>query len=340
MRTDVASVIGHPFSVVTTRDGRWAFVSLDSTVGVFSAGSFLPQPVRTIAVPGQAAGQALTPDGKHLIVTDFAAGGSIIDIAAATSGSPSADPVAATLAAPSGTGSVEVAVTPDGRYALVTLENSKALAVFDVGVALRADQGRSAYLGQVPVGDGPVGVAISPEGRWAYVTSEGRRGSAGTVSVIDLSRATTDPAKAVVATVAADCSPVRVITSPDGSIVWVTARGSDEVLAFSATRLRSDPAHARLAQVPVGPAPVGLALAHGGRYLVVGDSNRFGAANAPADVRILDVAAALAGRPATVATVPADGFPRDLAITPDGRTALVPNYSTEHLQAIDLTALP
>jgi hypothetical protein len=45
----------------------------------------------------------------------------------------------------------------------------------------------------------------------------------------------------------------------------VTARGSDAVLGFSATALRTDPRHALLAQVQVGEAPVGLALSGDGQ---------------------------------------------------------------------------
>lgn len=66
-----------------------------------------------------------------------------------------------------------------------------------------------------------------------------------------------------------------MITSPDGKVVWVAARGSDAVLGFAASTLRTDPGHALVAQVQVGEAPVGLVLADLGRRLIVADSNRF-----------------------------------------------------------------
>jgi hypothetical protein len=44
---------------------------------------------------------------------------------------------------------------------------------------------------------------------------------------------------------------VRVITSADGRVVWVTARGSNALLGFAADRLRTDPARALLAGVQV-----------------------------------------------------------------------------------------
>jgi DNA-binding beta-propeller fold protein YncE len=143
-----------------------------------------------------------------------------------------------------------VAISSDGRYTFVTLEISDYLAVFDLQKALTGGFGPSDFVGTVPLGIAPVGLAVSPDGRWIYATSQTRKGGtstgrrAGTLTAISLRRAETKPAAAVVATVPAGCSPVRVITSADGNVLWVTARGSDAVLGFSATRLRADPRHA------------------------------------------------------------------------------------------------
>jgi DNA-binding beta-propeller fold protein YncE len=100
-------------------------------------------------------------------------------------------------------------------------------------------------------------LALSPDGRWLYSTSEIETNLArGTLSVINVAAAEHDPARAVMATVAAHCLPVRVVVSRDGGTVWVTARESDQLLAFSSAKLRTDPAHALLAAVRVGEAPV------------------------------------------------------------------------------------
>ena len=190
----------------------------------------------------------------------------------------------------------------------------------------------------------PVGLAVSPDGQWLYATSELARAAPasaqGTLTVISLRRAETDPAASLVATVAAGCSPVRVITSASGSVVWVTARGSDRVLGFSAARLRTDPTHSMIASVEVGEAPVGLALVDGGRRIVVADSNRFSASGASSSLAAVDVVAALAGRPALLGYLPAGGFPREMALEPDGRTLLVSNFSSGQLEAVDVADLP
>jgi DNA-binding beta-propeller fold protein YncE len=140
----------------------------------------------------------------------------------------------------------------------------------------------------------------------------------------------------VVATVDAGCSPVRVITSADGGVVWVTARGSDRLLGFSAARLRTDPARSLIASVEVGEAPVGLALVDGGSRIVVADSNRFSAAGASSSLAVVGAAAALAGRPGLLGYLPAGGFPREMALEPGGRTLLVSNFSSGQLEAVDV----
>jgi hypothetical protein len=94
----------------------------------------------------------------------------------------------------------------------------------------------------------------------------------GTLTVISLQRAETDPSASVAATVMAGCNPVRVITSADGREVWVTARESDDLLCFSAAALPDDPARALVAPLsPSLPARV-----PGGGFMIVGQSGRYG----------------------------------------------------------------
>ena len=93
-----------------------------------------------------------------------------------------------------------------------------------------------------------------------------------------------------------------MITSADGGVVWVTARGSDRLLGFSASRLRTDSARSLIASAEVGEAQVGLALVDGGTRIVVADSNRFSAAGATSSLAVVDVPAALQGQPACSAT--------------------------------------
>jgi DNA-binding beta-propeller fold protein YncE len=338
-RTAMFTVPGNPFGVAVTPDGRWAFVAESGgSIEVFRVtGPLTLVPVRSIPVPGVPLGETITPDGKYLLA---AAGDGAIVISVARAVAGAADAVAGTLSAsasggPGGGGAIEVAVSPDGRFAFVSLENADKAAVFNLGKALAGGFGPADYVGAIPLELAPVGLAVSPDGRWLYATSEIASPSVGTLSVVSLARAETDPAASVAATVDAGCQPVRVITSADGTEVWVTARGSDDLLCFSAARLASDPARALVSAVRVGEAPVGLAAVRGGSIMVVADSNRFGVRGGGADLDVVSVAAALSGGPAVVGHVRAGLFPRDMTVAPDG-TLLVSNFSSGQLEAVAL----
>jgi DNA-binding beta-propeller fold protein YncE len=160
------------------------------------------------------------------------------------------------------------------------------------------------------------------------------------IFVIDVARARIDPAQSVIATVRAGCSPVRLVVSPAGDVPYVSARNSDALLAFETRKLLSDPAHALTSTIPVGRAPVGVALIEGGRRLVVANSNRFsGNADSPQSLAVIDVGKLAAGAAAVVRSIPAGSFPRELSLTADERTLLVTNFSSRTVEFVDPTRL-
>lgn len=346
---------GNPFGVAVTKDGRWAFVAVQAEpqqlVEVLRIEA-APAPVEVRAIPlphgSSALGVTMTSDGRYLLVASDT-GAVVLDVARTEQGRPGA--VLGTLQAPDQGGAIEVAVSPDGDYAFVSEEDAGAVAVFNLRRAVTRGFGPADYVGSTPMGVAPVGLAVSPDGRWLYATSEiapgnvrpgtgAGPGETGTLSVIDLRQAETGPASSVTATADAGCDPVRVVTSPDGAQVWVTARESDDVLCFSAAKLASAPSSALVAIVRVGEAPVGLIMVRGGSRLVVADSNRFGASGARSDLAIVNVAAALAGKAALLGHVPAGQFPRELAVTPDGSVLLAGNYASRQLEAVSGPSLP
>jgi DNA-binding beta-propeller fold protein YncE len=362
VRTARVAVKGSPFGVAAA--GRWAFVAVPDGVDVLRAGrSLAPAVVRTIPVAGGPAGLAITPDGRYLLAAD-GRGAVVISIARAERGTAKA--VIGTLSAPlKDDSAIEVAISPNGQFAFVTLEYADRAVVFKLGQALRRGFGAADYVGSIPLGLAAVGLAVAPGGRWLYATSElalpprsasaGQRGRLyatselarvsatatqhGTLTVIDLRRAETRPASSVVATADAGCQPVRVITAANGREVWVTARGSDDLLCFSAARLASDPAHALVAVVRVGEAPVGLAAVRGGSLIVVADSDRFDQPGAVAGLDVVNVAAALRGRRAVVGHIPSGLFPREMALLRSG-TLLVSNFGSDQVEAVAVADLP
>src|SRR5438034_11541018 len=122
----------------------------------------------------------------------------------------------------------------------------------------------------------------------------------GTLAIVDVRKAQTSPGSSVVRVDNAGCGPARVLASPDGKHVWVTSGGGNALEAFSAAKLLSDPKHALVAKVAVGQIPLGLVLVSNGTRMVVADSNRDSVGTASADLMVIDVDKALAGKAALV----------------------------------------
>ena len=183
-------------------------------------------------------------------------------------------------------------MTPDGHYALVTYQNTSNVGVFNLHRALHRGFSPADLVGLIPVGPQPIGVAVAPNGGLAYVTSQPRQASAsgnGVVNVISVAKAETRPAASVIKTVSAGCKPSRVVVSADGQQLWVTAGGSNALLGFSAPKLLSDPGHALLARVPVGPLPLGLMIINHGTRIVVADSDRDNQPGVSPSLAVVDV---------------------------------------------------
>lgn len=360
-------LLRQPFGVVAT--DRYAFVDLaDGTLAVLSTTGRRPRVVRSISIPGKALGCSLTRDGRYLLIADGLQGATVVSVARAESGAP--QPVIGRLTPPRGshlraTGAIETSSSADGRYVFVSLEYGTAggaIAVFKLGSAAHPRPGRGDYVGAITLGRAVVGSTLSPDGRYLYVTSEARRLSraerhrrrtqkrthpgalnsgsrlpAGTVSVVSVAAVEHhDLSRAVIATAPAMQQPVRVVVSPDGRIVWVTARASNRVLAFSAAKLRTDPSHALLSSVRVGVEPVGLALFDGGKRLLVADSDRYQVAHAHPALTVVDTAAVLGHRSAVLATLRAGGFAREIAVEPNGRSAFVTDFNSGELETVHL----
>jgi len=331
---------GRPFAVQETPDGRFTFVTLGAGLAVLHNGSGLaPTLERTIAIPGAEKGLAISGNGRYLLAAG-GAGAVVISVAGAEQGA--ADVVVGRLASPRGTGAVGVLISPDDTYAFVTLQNTTTMAVFNLAKALRSGFGPSDFVGYVPLGVHPVGIARSPDGNWLYATSlqrhPGAMPSEGTLSVISMHRAEIRPAASVVQTVNAGCSPARIIT--DGKTVWVTARDSNTLLGYSAARLLSKPGHALLAEVKVGLAPIGLTYAAGRSRIVVADSGLNGPPGRNGTLAVVSPAAALAGRPALLGTVPAGPLTRALTLASGGKTVLAASEGSGQVQALDIRNLP
>ncbi len=338
---------GKPFAVLVTPDKKFSFVTLGNSLAVLSNPAILsngtglvPKLVHTLQVPGANKGDAITKDGKYLLLAT-GGGAKVINVHEAEQGNVV---VLGTLDSPNGRGAVQVELSPDDQFAFVTLQSSGGMAVFNLRQALANGFAASSFVGIVPTGEEPVGVAVSadPGHKWLYVTSmrklNATNPSEGFVSVVSLRKAEVKPAKAVISNATAGCSPVRVMTSKDGSVVWVTARESDALLGFSAPKMRTDPGNSLIARVDVGEGPIGETFVANGSRIVVANSDLKNLPNATPNVSVVSTAQALAHKPALLGQLKTGDLPRQFYA--QRKRLLVTNYGSGQLQAVKIADLP
>ncbi|AMY09312.1 PQQ-dependent catabolism-associated beta-propeller protein [Luteitalea pratensis] len=368
---------GNPFQAVPTSDGCHVFVSLAGPtepsdprrpprpgapvggVAVVSRVGGEPLLTRMLQLEGSPWGMALTRDDGLLIVAsdDRVA---FIDSARLIAGS--ADAILGYLHDAPTAGRFYANVTPDDRWLFLSDESAQAISVVDLAKARASGFDNSAVIGQIPTGRAPIALTFSMDHRHMYTTSqvapavygwpavcsapgsEAARQTAkyaeGAILVVDVSRATHDPANAVVSAAPAGCNPVRLATSASGDVAYVSARTDNALLAFDTRRLLIDPSHALIGRVPVGDAPVGVAVLDGGARIAVTNSNRFGGSSATQNLTIIDARKITSGAAAVLGTVPAGVFPRELRLTNDGKTLLLTNFGSKNLAMIDMARLP
>ena len=358
---DVA-VPGAPMSAVATPDEQTVFVSLNSTqprqlngIAILRCTDGRYRFERIIPLEGQPTIAAFTHDGKMLVVPDdtFIA---FVDTERALSGV--GDPISGFIEDVPGDdgGAIYAAISPDDRFAFVAEEQSAKITVIDMqkaraGGAIAHDDIVSEFL----IGNAPIALIFSKDGRYLFATvqialkrygyaltcepetaSAAPREAPGAIVTIDVAKAASDPDHSIVSNVPAGCHPVRAALSPDGSTLWVTARKSNAVLAFSTSKLLAGSAGAQVAEVKVGAAPVPIIVTPDGKYVLAGNSNRFAQAGAGnQDLVVID-----AHRRVVVGGIPVGTFPRQLTQTRSGSTIFLANYGSNTITVIDPTAIP
>ena len=264
-----------PSGVAATPDGRFVYVTNNHgpefSISVIDVES--NSVIATIPMGPMPSGVATTPDGRAAYALSSGAV-SAIDTATNT--------VAATTQIGGNSGSISIAITPDGRFAYIanaflntvsvldTATNTVTATVpvgpapFDVAVA---PDGRFAYtVNLVAIEDAlsvsdtatntvvagvaleqfSQGIAIHPGGRFAYVTN----GLSNTVMVVDL------PTNSRVATIPVGANPFRVAVTPDGRFAYVTNQESGSVSVIDTA------SNTVISTLPVGPLPQGVAFAN------------------------------------------------------------------------------
>jgi DNA-binding beta-propeller fold protein YncE len=357
------STPGNPFQALPSVDGCWVFVSIvrgandNAAIALYRRSQGSLRHVRDLHIAGSPTGMALTSDGKLLVVADNDRV-AFIDTDRLIAGESGA--ILGYLVDTTAKGRVYASVTPDDKFAFIADENSATVSVIDIAKARASRFDISATVGKIPTGAAPIAMVFTADRRHVFITSQRAPASyawrieckreannpandltpvspEGAIHVVDLARAVTDPAHSIVSNTPAGCSPVRLVLSPDGTRAYVTARNSNALLAFDASTLTSGSPAEPIGRVPVGSSPVGVAVVDQGRQIVVTNSNRFaGGAGDRQSLTVIDAARAMQGAGAIVGAIPAGTFPRELRVTPDGRTLILTNFGSRTVQMIDL----
>lgn len=150
-----------------------------------------------------------------------------------------------------GGNSHHIEISPDGRWALITVGNKNEVAILDT----RTDS----WVKSIPVGEGPTYTVFSQDSKWAYVSSM----KANLVSVIDTEQMLVTHAIQV-------DNPDHLALSPDGLTLYVTSRDANKVSVIDTDKNEVTTA------IAVGKGPHGIAVAKRQESLFIFVGNRGG----------------------------------------------------------------
>jgi PKD repeat protein len=190
-----------------------------------------------------------------------------------------------------------VALTPDGRFGLITRAGVKTLAYVDLTGVTPA-----LLAGGTKVARGAFGVTVTPDGTKALVTNK----TGGTLSVVDLTGLPVVPSPAAVTTLAVGDSPGAVAVTPDGRTAVIAEAGSSDaarIVDLSALTSATVPLATPTA---ANPDPFGVAImaGPGGPLAAIADT-------AAGTVSIVDLTSRT-----VVRTIDAGPGPQGLAMFP------------------------
>ena len=287
-----------PFAYITN--------SIDNTVSVIDTATNNVK--ATVNVGLNPHGVAVTPDGTKVYVANtnnegFNTNSNISVIDTATN-KVTANVYQEGMISPMG-----VAVTPDGTKVYVT--DSSSGYVFAINTT--TNQIATTWLG---AGEFPSGVAVTPDGTKVYVAvAYAELGTEpenypGFVDVYDTRTHTF-----FVVTVGTGANGVAI--TPDGSNVYVTNSGSNNVSVINTTN------NIAYASINVGLNPHGVAVTPDGTKVYVANE---GSNN----VSVIDTTSKT-----IYASVPVGKYPFGVAVTPDGTKVYVANEGSNNVSVID-----
>lgn len=267
-----------------------------------SSGNLAELGTRTLHVSRSVHGLGTSADGHTLYVTDVS--GSRLVAYDLRNGA-----LTLTHSAPVGATPVHMVETLDGRLIFVANFGGKSVTVIDTTTwAPRAT---------IRVPDGPHAIVLAPDGLHAFVACYG----SSAIAVLDIQHL----ALATTIVLPPGSEPYGLAMSADGRDLYASDNLTGRLfVADVATQqlVRSVQVGSRPALVTRSPDGATLYVADGGSHAVT----------------VLGIGADPAN-PVVRATVPLEGYPHGLAVTPDGRFLVVANTISRTLSVVDTASL-
>jgi DNA-binding beta-propeller fold protein YncE len=164
----------------------------------------------------------------------------------------------------------------------------------------------------------------------------------GAILVVDVERAKSNPAEAVIAIVEGSCRPGGVAISPDGNTLYETSLEDNVLLAFDTRAIRNGSSSFLIGKVPVAPVVGSVTLMDGGRRILVSSGNPFGGGLDGSKnqlLSVIDSATVSSGAAAVVGRLDSGVAVTNFAITADGRSLITTERASGTVQVIDLDRL-
>lgn len=289
------SLIGPPVNLAITHDQRLALVANsldwqqdgdkwkdvpDNKIFVVDLTVKPPAQISTVEVGKQPSGMAINAAGTLALVADSADDAvSVLTLNGMNVKAAGTVPVAGPGDKPTQTKPAAVAITPDGKHALVTLPNVNQVALLDIegDQVTRAKVDGKDYV--MTTGLRPLNVQITPDGKLGLVSdmNGGQDGQVDNVAVIDM---TQNPPR-VIDQVGVGDGPEGLAVDPAGgyaaSLILNGTGGAPQssfvhhdhgyvqLLKIAGKVVR------RVGTAEVGGLPEGIAFSPDGRYLYVGN---------------------------------------------------------------------
>jgi DNA-binding beta-propeller fold protein YncE len=262
-------------SVDSVPDGNGGFKTVpDNEIFLIDPAANPPKQVGIVTVGKQPSGMAIDHAGNLALVADRA--DNAVTVLAVNGKAHSANVTATVPIGIADADPTAVAITPDGKHALVTLTRANKVALLDIDNGTVTDSGYA-----MTTGISPYNVQITPDGKLGLVNNQGfgaSDGQADTVSVIDMEA--TPPR--VVHQVSIGDGPEGLAVSPAGGYaasMFLNGSGAPKTAFYhhdySVVELMKidNKRVEKVAEANINGGAEGIAFSPDGRFLYVGSYN-------------------------------------------------------------------